>query len=1185
MINQRNVPLTSFFCALWPTDEFNFHIVREEWNQIEYTDVAEGGIPDEPTFSSWGWTQKLGKKKQRVTMSLNLVMDKQKGGQVWTKNLAVLASDAILTLLKEIAYAIYMTGWRNLALENMRATHATLPLLYATETEDFMIFALDPARGFGRIDQISDEINANGVLLPSNTREYLKHASIGVENNTEGSIIAELEGEKKAIPREGPRSLLTTNTGNGRALNYFQLTPFAVNSRLKEREDPSVTRMTLCNAYPCDPNISLDTDVTCEAGCADVLDTILFDQTENSGDMRHISRKELIRSCFMFGEDGGPSQYIKNLETSLRNDKDIPWAFKNARGDINEENLSYGYNNPHNLFIANEPKLEKLKHFREEFFGLTFDPVTGRRRIPKLEGDFTLSAKPNALFERNAKLLVKVYEKKYGMNLESGISLVEEVLDNIRSTPITENYNRAWIDTNLVYLKGNEKDGDKFPTNEFGALRLPEQSIYDISEYTWPPYYDNGPGLYTLAREATRTATQWQAAGEKARQAIRALEPLAKFLMGAIGNSEALTDREVNMDKIQVAVSKLIELIGGRQTKVDVGIPLQTLEPKDAPKETISEFDKLLDNIEKQKLDEVIAALGPVNIVPDRTIQALSSLNAEAYKEVKQLFVNHSRGKDTKEDREQMERLVNLILDYTKYPKVEVSAAVGLVSAIAVSFNKLKNVKEREDLLKEAENMQYLKGLKTRLEKEHKIILSDNVPSFSTTLSERTARPDKSGKSDASLTFKIPTKDNLVKGDRRIMQANYSGGPIKYLRTNMTSSPNLVQYISRTDDLWVIPTQDRSEALLDKEKEVLSILGLYSLGGLMKSFDSPMKSTLDSSSSWSSSSRVSSSSTTSLNNLLNFGAPVPQPSYLKQQPVIKTGTDGLVSIDSVKRRYFGPWRNRWDYSNKISSSAVATIFRVLIQAPNHIDTHLNLADYGCELMNFLIFRPFIEFEAKSVVVMNAGPQTMLQPFSRPNLMVTRDERGEVHVSSEFYTANVVAIPENIRMIYAAMPHRWIGGKNTVTMNDPDQWSMPNPDKPSLIVMPTPWTERNYKSPINMTNAPSAYRPGVDTNIHLRKYSSAKFYMSIFGNRETGTVEALHMTRTNYWKHIHIHHVAHIGPRTFPDRNTKKLIDLPGEGGPGTDLRMNMRGAEKTWAGRAYYFPHVVPNINVRERQM
>jgi hypothetical protein len=200
-------------------------------------------------------------------------------------------------------------------------------------------------------------------------------------------------------------------------------------------------------------------------------------------------------------------------------------------------------------------------------------------------------------------------------------------------------------------------------------------------------------------------------------------------------------------------------------------------------------------------------------------------------------------------------------------------------------------------------------------------------------------------------------------------------------------------------------------------------------------------------------------------------------------------------------------------------------------------------------------------------------------------MVTRDERGEVHVSSEFYTANVVAIPENIRMIYAAMPHRWIGGKNTVTMNDPDQWSMPNPDKPSLIVMPTPWTERNYKSPINMTNAPSAYRPGVDTNIHLRKYSSAKFYMSIFGNRETGTVEALHMTRTNYWKHIHVHHVAHIGPRTFPDRNTKKLIDLPGEGGPGTDLRMNMRGAEKTWAGRAYYFPHVVPNINVRERQM
>ena len=1208
IINARNIPLISRFCAIWPTTELNFHVTREEWNQIEYTDVAEGGIPDEPTFSTWGWTTKLGKKKQSVTMSLNLAFDPQKGGMVLQKNLAVLASDAVLTLLKEIAYALYMTAWGNLTLEKMRATRVTLPLLYRAESSDFMIFALDQAKAFGRVNQIAAEIGATDVLMPSNSKEYLNHVK-GESVNVNGSIISELDDNKKPLETNGPASIVTSGKGLD-ALNYFQMNPFATNSRLKEREDPSVTVLTLCNAYPCDPNVSLDNDVKCDAACSEALDTFLFHQTENNGEMRRIPRKELIRSCFMYDKKTGyPSHYVQTLKEKLNLSPKEPWSFR-EKDDINDEDLTYGYDNPHRYHIKPDPNLANMKEFRSEFFGLTWDPVSKRRKIPTLLGDFTLSAMPNELFLRNSKLAQLAFEKESSLKLEDGVMATLSLLERIRSEPITLEYNYALLDTNLVYLPVDYADKDKdkfFPTNEFGSLRLPGQSAYGpdpgnpspplgISSMLYPPYFDNGPGLYTLAKQANNAATQWGVAGDESRKVIRFLESFAKFLLRVTGHSEAIHESNLHpdtakkiKDKVMAAVCLLIDLIGGRRTTIDIGIPGKFAKQKAGVKgAATSIMDQVYAALAKTSAAAIAGEIAKLTFIPPiKALRALASLNENAMLALKYNFVKYMKGEGDEKDRKNEELLFDLILDWTKDPVIITNEIISVVSAMAQGFY-AEDVTRREEFLKTVKS-QKLKALidtwKTHTTLKTNFLIGQTTSSFRAALNNLPTTGTHATDGDATANTKNNTA-TLGKVKNVKVVGDYTKSPKFYLHTTMSSSNSLIEFYDATNNLWIVPSKEPIQKAIDTEAKKLKEMGFMHLGGLLKSFDGKMPETQSFTPLHS-----NRGNSTPMNTLLNFGAPfrsAPQETHQHGRWGVLPATAGGVApyfYRAFKDIYFGPWAKRWEFSNSIQSLGLATLFRVFIQSLNHMDTHLKGVDYGLEWMNFLIFRPFIEFEAKSAIVMQTGPQTMLLPFSRPSLMMTIDERGELHVSSEFYTATVVAIPENIRMLYACMPHRWRGGKNTTPMDSPEQWDMENPYKPSMIIMPTPFTERNYKTPINMTNAPSFYKPGVDTDIHLRKYSSSEFYMTIFGNNETSVVEALHMTRTSYWKHIPVHHVGHIGPRTFPDRNTLELIDLPGHGGPGTDIRMNIPGAEKTWAGEAYYFPHVVPNVNIRKRHM
>jgi len=219
-----------------------------------------------------------------------------------------------------------------------------------------------------------------------------------------------------------------------------------------------------------------------------------------------------------------------------------------------------------------------------------------------------------------------------------------------------------------------------------------------------------------------------------------------------------------------------------------------------------------------------------------------------------------------------------------------------------------------------------------------------------------------------------------------------------------------------------------------------------------------------------------------------------------------------------------------------------------------------------------------------VIVMKKGPDTMMTPMSRFDVMVSKEDRGIFHIGSSFYCGTVRANPQGIAMIPYCIPDRFIGGKNVTFMTAPEEWTVENPLKPSLVCLPIPVSESNFGSPIHMLNEETYLRPGIDLDNHYRKYSSWEFYQSIFSEKNTSMVEAMHAERQRYWQSVDISQVGHICCRTFLDEHSLERIEKEGVG-PGCDRRMNMPGAEKTLNGQSTYFPQRTPTYNQRVRAM
>ncbi len=1214
--NEKNNFLITVVAPIFLTDELNFHSHRKEWNQIEYTRVSETGLGEETSFSQWNWTDKLERRKQEAKLSMELSLDNNYGATVWAENLAALASDALLTLMKEAAYAVYTIGYSNAVEDKIRQIPVDLSRLYRWEAQSFFCCAMGLDGFLQRIQDCGDTVpNYDTVIMPYKTSHRLREMT--GESKPVDAVIVSMNPQTQEYERQlsaGPQTVKTVSLGNKR-VNFYEQSGFMVNTRDGTIEDPSVGRATLCQCLPPNHDVHAEDDV--HGDCvrsSRSLDMIAFYQQKEVGEDRRIPFKEMVKNCFAYDPvTGKPSQYVRRLEKEKNNIDEknrAPYAFNAYKNkgyvaeDINDEDQNYDYATPDAQALGHQQLLEEMTSWRHDCFLLTWDPAQGRYRIPQRIGDFHLSAMPHKWLLRAVRQLESGFSHASGISLSNALANLRELVDEINSEPFTVDYATALIDAQLPFLRPDDR---RYPTNEYGALRLPSNADGALSGMVFPPGYGFGGGIQTLAREATRAGSNWQEAGRRARAVVKDLEQVQSYLRQSLGKSDVTDDSYAAFPSGDSSLTGLVNAALGRADTVYMGVPGSVTRGAGDDVTVRSGAGRVAAATGPQPLGTVLDALANagdaggvlavladpnMRILPNEGLRALLSLNPVAIERTKAelLAAIGGGGAMSAERRGVYDSLFKVILAMVPFTGTFRADTTNLASALAtevVSLVAAGSTKEAGELLGKAHNRKAMqeKGKEWGQSAEFRpVFTADASDDIRAALKEAERRTTAGGETTVVGEARtVASARARAGGDARTVsfaEGDYSLPPRTYLQAPLAANESLEALVARGFN-WIVPSHPitdeamgSTEDLARRDQEIKkgrkNLQGLSRLNGAWAFHASARKS--------------QTGGDMDVEGGSSYGGMRMDARAVGRGHMASASRLAPVDPDDegVTDEFFGPWRERLRFASTLESDAQQMLFLALIQSRNTLDIHMRLADYGAQVMNVVLFRPWIECTAKSVVVMEAGTNTMLTAMSRAKAIVSKEDRGIFHIGSSFYTGTVRVNPGNIELIPLCDPDRFLGGKNHSFVTHPEQWSMENPLKPSIIALPVPVNERVYGPYVEMTNQQLYLRPGIDVDGHFCKYSSAEFYRSIFLRDRVDTVQAAHQQRTKYWSYVDVSHVGHVGPRSFIDARTGLQIDYNGHG-PGNDRRMNMPGAEKVWNGQASEFPQLVPSYMTRAR--
>ncbi len=1131
ILNSGNRFLLSVAAPLWETDEMNFHTSRKEWNCIEYDDVAEGGIAGETSFSKWGWTDKLKQKKQSATVTMDLALDETYGKAEWDENLAQLASDALLTLYKEVAYAIMTIGYTNMVEDRAKNIPFDLSRLYQAETAAMMVFAMDQNRGFDMIRALEERIpGLNLVILPRGASRFIREVH-GESRRMEGTLITTNQQTNAIEARivDGPDSFKSVKLGNG-TLDFQEMPGFRTNSRDPSTEDPLVAKITLAQFFPpnhqdCDD----DEVVTCDATA---LQMRVFYQTKEVGNYHWIQFAEMLRHCWQWDrESGAPSVYLRQAAQDMNR-----LGVKPA--------VEHSYGRP-GTSVHKFENLRDMDTFRDVPTGVTFDAEAmvgtvkrGLWRVANHMGGYGTDALPNAALNKVGRCVAKRFERDFGINLAQLFYETRSLLDDINTAEYTEAYITAFFAANTYGAGAVASDGvTQFPVNDVGSMRLPVGA--GLEESLYPAGFASGPGLVTLAREANKPGSAWRVAGTRSAALVQAFEKLGRFLEHHVPGSEAVNPKNAGpwhgAQGSRAAV--MIDTLVGRGAPVFVDSSVTGgTDPLAA----------LVTELRGDTFASLAAGTGfdsGTGGITNEGLRALCSLNADVFDRRKGAFLDALATND-----EATQLLVQRILALVPFGAPPAQNAVGMASLLADSFFE-QAADARSDFIRRMADTGALKAL---------------VPKGGV------------GKQDANL------QKQLAAAERKPGTAGAT-----FRRTSLVASAGLR---ARPNRLFV--AGDGTTLFRAPVASGGSTSGSSSTGGgggtlspLMRlagahRVASKTAAALDTGATVP---RTPKSTHSSLGELF-MGARASPDVFDREESMDVEFASGAATV--VGDSYFGPWGDRLAYCDRLRSDVEQFFFLVMAQAPNTLPVQEGVAECGGKFVNVLLFRPFIEFTAKSIVCMQSGEGTLMTVMSRFKVLVSKEDRGIFHITANFYCGTVRTNPDNLALLPYCIPDRFLGGKNVDFMSHPSQWSLPNPSKPSFVAVCTSVAEgtngAQYAGRVHMTNQPTYRRPGYDNDIYPGKHSAARLYETVFG-KQTGYVDGLHRSeRSQYWGSVDVSHVAHLAPRSFIDQRTGKQIDYEGVG-PGNDHRMNTPGAEKTWNGETHYFPQLAAEINAHMR--
>lgn len=623
ILNGQASWLSDTAAPIFPTSEFNFTAQFKEMNQIEFTRTAVGGIPNEQTYRTTSWKDTIEKVQLNARLEMDLALDPNFGEEAWLFQLAGLASNAMLTIHKTIAYSIIHIGYTNLVGENIRNNAYDLARALAKEEESFGIAALDQTKYERMIRRVRDIIlDFDTVIIPHGAINYL--AELKGESTSMQSQKVCMDPVTQQLQWEfckGKKSVRTVTYGD-EVMHFVEMPQFRINmQRDASKEQVMRTSVTVAQAYQCDPDNKVGV-FDASALKQENLDLYLFKQDKNQGDEVKVSFIEALESAFYWDEEreDGLSPYVHsylNLKNNqVKQDPNlIPWNYNKSntkrptRDNIQRESR-FDYDNPNLEYIRDREQVLDMRGYRDQYFGLPYDAEKQEYKIPKRQGDFALDVLPNRAIHKCAKAIAHIASVMSGHSMDFDMMQNEfyRLMSDLDSAPWTDEWIRALINTNISNMYdysaggepvfspaikknqtqnevyGEETKPSMFPNaadiqewrpNRFGGLDLPRKNGRFTEKF--PAGFGSLPGILTIANEANDDTSEWRELGLRAKRVVDYLELVDTMISEYIGPSE-VNDASLTSQWFHVnsSLSTLVDSYRHFKSPVFLAVPQQT---------------------------------------------------------------------------------------------------------------------------------------------------------------------------------------------------------------------------------------------------------------------------------------------------------------------------------------------------------------------------------------------------------------------------------------------------------------------------------------------------------------------------------------------------------------------------------------------------------------------------------
>ncbi len=579
--------LTDTASPIFPTAEFNFQSQTREMNMIEYTRTAAGGITNEQTYRTTTWKDTIEKVQLNARLEMDLSLDPNFGEAEWEFQMAGLAANAMLTIYKTVAYSIVHIAYTNLVGENVKHNPYSHARLLQVMTEFFGVVALDTTKYLRMIKRFENTIpDFDTVITAHNSTAYIAEL-LGESTSMQSQKIVtdETTGELEWRFGLGKKSVGTVNYGD-RLIHFVEMPQLRVNMQQTDesREQPLRTSVTVAQAYISNGEIKADDRIGLLS--ESVLDINIYEQKKNQGDEVKVSVKDAYNASFYYDESSphgdGLSQIARDFcrhktQQVAVDSRNIPWRYNpandeayKAREDINYES-PYDYNTANMRDIAGKEKVRDMRGWRDQFVGVTYVPTERVFRLPQRIADFELAAIPPKWVHRGARGVAAAASAmcQCGMDFDAMMDETQDLLNDIDDEEITDDFLVGLINTNVSRMfdysrrdtsgapafnpstgpSGASRKESRFANaaqleewrpNRFGALDLPKRT--GRMKQVYPPFFDSGPGLETLAKEADNPDTDWKEPASRAKRVIGFWELFVRVLQEYVGPSDVVDE-------------------------------------------------------------------------------------------------------------------------------------------------------------------------------------------------------------------------------------------------------------------------------------------------------------------------------------------------------------------------------------------------------------------------------------------------------------------------------------------------------------------------------------------------------------------------------------------------------------------------------------------------------------------